>query len=396
MAVPSRNQELENRLLADPEDEATKLVYADWLLERNEHWGEVIVTQSTRGPDLTPLFEWDDPAAYQQGDYDRLPSGTLDSLDPQVLPELSDVETDFRKAVRRELFGPSNAAFRLRWRAGFIDKIFIPQGGTGDAVSWEMYGRIVEHRCCLLLREFAVGFIEPDSFGEQMWSQTFAIEALAQAAPPVLRRLVLGAWEEHDISWTATGDISLLYPVMPQLEVLELQGNGLHLGVMSLPELRRLVLRSGGLPREELDSLSTAELPSLEELVLWFGHEHYGGCASFDVAPFLDHKRWPKLRHLGLCNAMFTNEICGILPHAAILPQLETLDLSMGTMNDEGAKLLLRSKRRFVHLKRLDLRKNFLSPRMCKRVQGLCADVDVRFQDNRGWGRGRRYVTVAE
>ena len=162
---------------------------------------------------------------------------------------------------------------------------------------------------------------------------------------------------------------------------------------MRLPRLRRLLLRSGGLPKEALESLYTAELPSLESLEIWFGDENYGGCGSIEAAaPFLVKETWPRLKHLGLCNAMFTNELCEKLSSASILPQLEQLDLSLGTMDKSGAKALLREPQRFAHLQRLNLRGNCLAPQIGKRLKTLCPDVDVRYQGH----RNNRYVTVGE
>ncbi|MGZ3477235.1 MAG: WGR domain-containing protein, partial [Polyangiales bacterium] len=73
-------------------------------------------------------------------------------------------------------------------------------------------------------------------------------------------------------------------------------------------------------------------------------------------------------------------------------PQLETLDLSMGTMSDEGRVALVEAKAALKHLKSLNLENNTLES--IDGLAGLCAEV--KLEDQRGGDYEERYVAVGE
>src|SRR5688572_21891418 len=52
-----RNAELYAAVLANPDDDAPRLVYADWLTERGDPWGELIAVQIARGHADTPALQ---------------------------------------------------------------------------------------------------------------------------------------------------------------------------------------------------------------------------------------------------------------------------------------------------------------------------------------------------
>jgi uncharacterized protein (TIGR02996 family) len=390
-----RNPTLERELVARPDDLELKLVYADWLQQHGDPWGELIVRQQHVGESARPLFIWDDPAgwkhAVRQKPIDNALyaqySGSLGGDDPAGEPD-----DELAAELRAEILGDQR--IRLRWRHGFVDKVFFPQRVSHDLELETALDRLLSHRSSLLLRELALGAINWRTGGK--WNGRVLhyqpeIEVILGHGPPCLRRLVLGAWQEHDVSWTAVGDLGELSGCLPELTALELQGNDMDFGDVDLPRLRRLVVRSGGLPEEAIAQLARASWPSLEELELWFGDEDYGGSPSVAVAePFLDADRLPRLRRLGLRNAMFTDDLCALLPTASILPRLIHLDLSMGTMSDQGARDLLARPQAFAHLERLDLRDNNISPGLCSDLAALCHDVDTAAQSD------RRYVSVGE
>jgi len=394
--TPQRNLTLEREIITRPDDLELKLVYADWLQVQGDPWGELIVRQQHLDGGSVPLFQWDDPAGWKHA-LRRRPTddslyerycGSLGGADPAGA-----LEDEVAAALRAEILeGHDDPRIRLRWRQGFVDGVFFPQQVSFDLDLAQGVDQVLSHRACLLLRELALGAITWQSkWNGRVLHYQDEIEIILAHAPPRLRRLVLGAWDEHDVSWTAVGDLRELSARLPGLTALELQGNDMDFGDIDLPRLQRLVVRSGGLPGKVIDQLARASWPSLEELELWFGDEHYGGSPSVEVAePFLRPERLPRLRRLGLRNAMFADDLCARLASAPILPQLTHLDLSMGMMSDQGARNLLARPQPFAHLERLDLRDNNLSPRVCARLAGLCAEVDTGMQSN------QRYVSVGE
>ena len=124
----------------------------------------------------------------------------------------------------------------------------------------------------------------------------------------------------------------------------------------------------------------------------------YGCDASIkDVAPILDAKGLGKLKHLGLKNCQFGNEIIAALPKSKILKQLETLDLSMSHITTDVLKReVLPHKAAFAHLKSLDLHDCRLDKEGEKLARQLTKNVNVRDQDQpRNWEE-YRYAAVGE
>ncbi len=404
--MTARNAELEAKIAANPDDESIKLVYGDWLQARGDSWGELISNQPEVLPSReTALFAWDDPAGTEEAiseeptNHELFDSsgGTLSHREQWANPSQAEPEASLRAAIEGELLeGFEPKGVRFRWHRGFLEELFVPQHGLARDRLAEALEQLLSHRAVMSLTSLALGEIEW-LHGEDKWNQYAlhyqrALDVLVKRRPPALRRLVLGAWEEHDISWTAIGDLSALWAVLPGLRELELQGNGMDLGEIKAPNLERLLIRSGGLPPHALRSIELAELPKLTELTLWFGESDYGGSSEVEAAlPFLINTR-PMLRRLGLANAIFADELCSHIAAAPILAQLTHLDLSLGTMTEAGARVLLEHREAFAHIRHLDLRGNALPAAECEQLSTLCASVDVRFQKSADW----RYVTVGE
>ena len=203
---------------------------------------------------------------------------------------------------------------------------------------------------------------------------------------------------EQEISWIVQSDLSPLWKAFPELEHLQVRGGGgLRFGTMQHDALRSLVVETGGLPREVVAEVANAKLPALEHLELWFGSEWYGGNATVeDVRPFLTGKLFPKLRSLALRNFRFVDELAKAIAESSILKQLDTLDLSLGTLGDEGALALLTAPH-ITKLKKLDLHHHYMSTKMMAALQQLPLTVDVSGQTEPESDEGEeRYVAVSE
>ncbi len=149
--------------------------------------------------------------------------------------------------------------------------------------------------------------------------------------------------EENEISWIEQPDLSPLLAAFPKLELLRVKGaQGLSFDKPGHKTLRALGIESGGLGADVLRQLCRAKFPSLEHLELWLGIENYGGdCQVNDLQPILKGKLFPRLKYLGLRNSEIADEIAGVIVNAPVVRQIETLDLSLGTLTDEGAVALL-------------------------------------------------------
>ncbi|MGW1126909.1 STM4015 family protein [Streptomyces sp. NPDC002526] len=209
--------------------------------------------------------------------------------------------------------------------------------------------------------------------------------------------------EEAEISWIEQSDVTALLDAFPALVELGVRGGSeLVFPPAKHARLRALTIETGGLPREVVRGVLESELPALERLDLWLGVSAYGGDADVaDLAPLLAGTRFPALHHLGLRNSEIQNEIATAVASAPLVARLKTLDLSCGTLGDEGAAALLEGQP-LTHLDVLDLHHHFLTEPMEQRVtealapHGVRVDLSERCEpwDNRG--PAGRYVTVSE
>ena len=142
-----------------------------------------------------------------------------------------------------------------------------------------------------------------------------------------------------------------------------------------------------------VQSLGRAQFPNLEYLELWLGTEDYGGTVTpGDLAPILGGTLFPKLKYLGLRNCDQADAMAQAVVQAPILNQLETLDLSLGTLSDEGAEALLQIK---APLKRLNLHHNYISPELVRRLKDLPLSLDATNPSGME-ADDERYVAVGE
>lgn len=218
---------------------------------------------------------------------------------------------------------------------------------------------------------------------------------------PHLRALFVGdlTQEESEVSWIIQGDFTPLLAAYPHLEELRIRGGGdLELSPTRHDHLRTLIIETGGLPVSVLTALRDSSFPALEHLELWLGDDGYGWDGSpDDVAFLMEAGRFPALRHLGICNAMGGDRICEMLARAPVLGQLESLDLSRGSITDIGA-LTLRDSEEMRQLKKLDLSENYLSPDGIRAFQDWGPKVLAREQkdaDDDG-EEPSYYVSVSE
>jgi hypothetical protein len=157
------------------------------------------------------------------------------------------------------------------------------------------------------------------------------------------------------------------------------------------------VIETGGLQREVVMEVAGAKLPALEHLELWLGSEWYGGNANVEhLRPFLIGKSFPRLRSLALRNFEAADALAEAVAGAPILKQLDTLDLSLGTLGDEGARALLASPA-IRKLKKLDLHRHYMTAEMMDALKRLPLTVDVsQPTEARPEEEGGRYVAISE
>ncbi|WP_018568664.1 STM4015 family protein [Streptomyces sp. PsTaAH-124] len=231
------------------------------------------------------------------------------------------------------------------------------------------------------------------------------LEALTAEAHrfPRLRALFLAdvESEESEISWIKQGEVSTVLRAWPHLAELGVRGaEDLVLEPLRHEGLRTLRIESGGLPRPVVHAVSACDLPALEHLDLWLGTSWYGGdCTRADADALLASLGdRPRLRHLGLKNSDIQDDIAAAVAAAPVVAGLDSLDLSMGTLGDDGGAALLAGQP-LTHLTSLDLGHHFMSEALTGRLRDTLAPhgVDLTLTPARHSGGGReRYVAVGE
>lgn len=206
-------------------------------------------------------------------------------------------------------------------------------------------------------------------------------------------------YEESEISWIQQSDVSPLFDAYPKLLHFQVRGgNDLSLGKLTHANLETLIVETGGMPPNVVREVCYATLPNLRKLELWLGSDDYGFESSIDdLAPLMSDKLFPKLKSLGLCDSILSDEIAQKLNGAPVMNIIEELDLSMGTLSDVGGQALLDNPA-VKKLKSLNLNHHYMTDGMMSKLKTLGIPVDVGGQEEADEDDGEvyRYVEVAE
>lgn len=229
------------------------------------------------------------------------------------------------------------------------------------------------------------------------------VEALVNSREqlPKLRALFLGEMimEESEISWINQSDVSPIFQAFPNLETLYLRGaGGLELGRPKHSLLRKLVIETGGMPAALMREVTSAELPNLTHLELWLGDEGYGNnIRADDIQALLKDGPCGKLTYLGLRDDCHADDTAKVLAQTGLPAGVETLDLSLGTLGDEGAQALFDSGC-LASVKKLSIHHHYVSPALTEKLAAAVAELNaIDVQEPDDWdGEPHRYVAVAE
>ncbi|WP_372392554.1 STM4015 family protein [Xanthomonas sp. NCPPB 3582] len=214
---------------------------------------------------------------------------------------------------------------------------------------------------------------------------------------PALRALFVGdmTYEDCEISWIIQTDYTPLLAAFPALESLRIRGSSqLQLTPFAHAQLQELAIECGGLPSAIVQAIAASTLPALRHLELWLGVEDYGFDGELGTYQRLLAAIGPeRLRYLGLRNAANTDELAGWLATQPWLGRLETLDLSLGTIGDAGARALVESTQ-LGQLQRIDLSHHYISAEWQARLATL--PVTVILDEPLEEDEDERYVAVSE
>lgn len=384
-AMEKRNAELERAIEANPDDTDAFSVLADWLQANGEPRGELM-------------------ALMLAGKTAQAAQLIADKADYFLGPLAEHTRT--REHDARDAF---------TWRLGFIHaaRLSYDTYATNDRFAQaDVLEALFAHPSGRYLRELSFGF-NGDPNEDSLQS---LIDVIAREARPTLRKVHFGDYRfagggavgmygnDTEISWYSVGNLSKVWQALPAVETVIVQGGsaesaingGVNLGTIELPALRHLEIRSGGLDVDNARAALMATAPALEHLEVWFGMDMYGGdAAASDVEPLLARTDLPKLRRLGLRNAMFTDELPELLANSPLLRQLAALDLSLGTLTDEGASVIARHRDAFAHLELLDVSQCCLSEAGAAQLHGIAKTLVIGEQREDD-GPEDRYTAIGE
>jgi uncharacterized protein (TIGR02996 family) len=375
----ARNPELEAAIIANPDDVDAWQVYFDWLQTQGDPWGErgnlALARDKAKGAAKTKLTK--QIAEYDQANGEAMYGKTLLAL------------------MKKEDF---DQVAKLSDRYGFIWSATVksPEFEWKGTAPNTVLGALVKSPAARLLSEINIGLMD----WEYPVNLQSGIEAISKAGKlEGLRNLFVGDFEypdEQEISWVEVGKVGKVLPVAPNLRELHVRGGSIDLGKLEHDTLETLLIETGGLPKGAVGSIGKCQLPALTSMEVWFGRDEYGGTGNVkQLADLFKGKGVPKLKHLGLRNCEWEDDIAVALTKSDVLAQLETVDLSMGTMHGDGVEAIIANPAKYKHLKRLDVSENFLSEDQVARLKkalGKIVHADGQTEPD-DWGDELHYYT---
>lgn len=213
-----------------------------------------------------------------------------------------------------------------------------------------------------------------------------------------IQKLFIGDmdFEECEVSWIMQGDYSRLWAALPNLKALTLKGSmELKLGDINHEGLEELTIICGGLAKSVIQSVQSAKLPNLKKLLLYIGVEDYGFDGDADtVRELLDKADFPKLTYLGIADSEIQDGLAKVVLESKFMGQLETLDLSLGTLTDQGGRLLLEELPKWPNIQKLDVHYNYLTDGMAGQLKKLPFTVDVSESNEPDEYHGKIYLNA--
>jgi hypothetical protein len=238
--------------------------------------------------------------------------------------------------------------------------------------------------------ELEVGAFESNASLDPLWQALPPLPALEYFSVGEARGTYV---DEHQITWLGAGAIGAVVARYPSLRRVVCRGSWPDFAGIAGPVLEELIVVSSTLSPQAMAAIAAAPLPALQTLNLCIGDGEYGPCAALEDAAALLEAPWPSLRHLGICNAVFSDELIPILAKSPLLGRLKSIDLSRGLFSWRGARVLVERRTAFAHLERIELGASRLDRRDRESLTASLPSVTFAYGD--GYRQGR-YVSISE
>lgn len=226
-------------------------------------------------------------------------------------------------------------------------------------------------------------------------------DALLNACEKLTNLKALCLEDIHNWECYPTYNINISYILLayPNLEIIKIGFSycrtytfskntfGLEINYIRHENLKALIIECQDIDIELIYKILNLELPSLEYLELWAITDNKGCTLSrLGIKELMQvfYNKFPKLKYLGIRNwkydLPFLNNVPFGIVDSSIIENLVELDLSMGSLNDEGAAALLNCPS-IKNLDTLDVSDNYLSDEMVERLKQLDIEVIADRQD---------------
>ena len=377
LARAARNEELERKILAAPDDEGAWRVYADWLQSQGDPRGELAAIHAELATKPAPARR----------------------------AELEDAEARLLEAHRDLLLGGELGDYlgdqlHVEWRHGFpYDVVLDADDSTYERFD-DLAKALLAHPSCFALhgvtfRARGGGTFDP-SLGRMLTKPTTVV-------PRTLRALGFrGSRDEpedgrpNDFQGIGdVGDLDRLWPRVPALASLSVHCDHASLGKLPLPSLTSLRL-DVPLVLAEVRDLAASDLRSVRELHLGIVHVRAPELAPLLALPALESIAFPRFQD--------ADALASEIARSPALPRLRVISRRRSELSDAGAEALLGAKKKLAKLEVLDLNGCRLTGPMLTQLKGFCADTRLKAQrrppgerepgDDEG-GEGR-YDEIAE
>lgn len=360
---------LEAAIAAEPTTRDSYIVYGDWLEGRSDPRGQLVAigAELAKAPEHKAMLAAHAEHLRAHGD-----------------------------TILGVLAKPGVGITGIEWFMGFISKARVGLPRDRDrkpaafAIPEVLQALLDDPGPGRFVQDLTLGLVKLEGDGWQA-----ATLAIAKRPRRALRKLFIGdfTYEECELNWTKLGDLSKLWPAVPNLRELTLRSGSMTIGPIDLPKLESLTTITGGLGEDSAERLAAANWPELRTLSLQVGRRDCGAAQHVaSVAPLLTGARAPKLTALGIVNCEFVDEIVELLVDAPLLSRLTSLDLSLGTMTDDGARVIERNASKFTHLF-VNVDDNYLTEEACAR---LAACVPNLYTGDQREDDGHRYASTVE
>lgn len=319
--------DIEALLHNDPDSVDLFLVYADTLQRQGDPLGDLMalhysLSQTTDHQRLIALREA----------YENLLEETPELLQPLLR---QDLDLDI-------LFG----LVRRAW-------IYRRSGETKLGTASAQLQALLNAPCARFLKDLHLELANE--------KQPNPFEVLANA--PELRSL--SHFQLNDQRHSQHRQAERLEPLIERgtgLRTLQLRGHCPALTELASETIEYLEITTNTITLELLTALRISKLPNLKTLIVHLTPPRTASTEYREaVSQLIAELQAPQLRHLGFHQTPYSNMICQQIHQVELLQQLSVLDLSAGSLTDEGAQTILSEPERFRHLKRLNLSENWLN-----------------------------------